>query len=871
MKKWLKAILSCLLCVITSFGVLTGCGGEKDDGMRTVTFELCTELKTNPVLPKEVVKGDVVTKPVVAVSGENPNNEEVEGWYRDREYTQPWSFYTDTVEEDITLYAKWVKKFDVYYFLGEETDTYMFKEQFREGSIITPNESLKHGYRSDGFFADPEHTTPFDFSQPITGHKNIYIHRSDEFYFSAEMIATRFVPQAAPSGAGSKAGTIELAGEGEDQYADINFGYSTAADPHILLQNVTVDISHSKKIKLTMKNLGKAKTIKFFFTAWIDNDTKEYAGESYFTETCAYSYQYKATEVGLTEESPWQEVEIDIANGMLGKSDSKGISAWGESKTLLKLRIDSPYVCTDENDLSNRLLIKSIEGVKDPNYKPLDDSAALKAQFADDNAAEVKAVADAQQAITGFIFPKDNAYAEPVVVEGGKNISLYNKKEGLLMHAPIRGKEMKMVFNAGDKVINMHDYTTLVLRFRNYGYVKNLKVTWEHRYTEYYDANEVGRKGSETFAIPSRTDGIVECEFNMSGANQWKEFFNSLTIEYTSEGIDNAILFESIEFKPYKVTEIPGFNFDDRNIFGLTSTEALDVTYSAPDYATKFKVIDDTQAVVNIDCMANTTYTCAGYELVSLSYKQKSEGITKVNVFLTVDGQEQLYSFDVTVTDKLETISLPIPLGGRVTNFRMTFEGTGEICIGSIRFKANNAIAWDFGTSAAFDKIKTGPKEWSELASYDNNLSAVALAPCDHASPLKYYYGAMKAWKLSSVGNISLADKSKLVIVYYNPGTVEALAFSLGWTEMEDYEENGQMMPWDEKITQPGGTGGSCNLTLQTNMKEGEWAYAEIDLSKFGGLKDDERVNKAITTLFVNHLNGYKEKDTVYIRLINII
>ena len=871
MKKWLKAILSCLLCVITSFGVLTGCGGENDDGMRTVTFELCTELKTNPVLPKEVVKGDVVSKPTVAVSGENPNNEEVEGWYRDREYTQPWSFYTDTVEEDMTLYAKWVKKFDVFYYLGEETDTYMFKEQFREGSMIVPNESLKHGYRSDGFFADPEYTTPFDFSQPITEHKNIYIQRSDEFYFSAEMIATRFTPQAAPSGPGSKAGTIALAGEGDEQYADINFGYSTAADPHILLEYVTVDISHSKKVKFTMKNLGNAKTLKLYFTAWIDNDTKEFAGESYFTESCAYSYQYTSDQINVAEDAPWQEIEIDLASEMLKKADSKGISSWGESKTLLKLRIDSPYVCTDENDLSNRLWIKSIEGVKDPNYKPLDDTAEMKALLVDDDATEVKAVADKQTSITGFIFPKDNASVEPVIVEDAKNITLYDKKEGLLMHAPIRAKEAKVVFNAGDKAINLHDNTTLVIRLRNYGYATNVKVTWEHRYTAEYDKNEIGRKGTETFTIPAKTDGVVECEFNMARANQWKEFLNSLTFEYTSEGVDNAILFESIEFKPYKTTEIAGFNFDDRNMFGLESTDTLEVSYNASDYATKFKVLSDTQAVVSMDYSAYTNFTCAGYEVLTLAYKQKKEGVTKVNVILTVDGQEQVYSFDVVLTDKLETISLPITKGGNVSNFRMTFEGTGEIYIGSIRFKANNAIAWDFGTSAMYDKVVGANKDWPGFASYNSAMSALALAPCGGTDPFKYYYGATKSWGKSETGNVPLTGKSKLAIVYYNPGTVSALAVSIGWTEMVDYEENGTMKPWDEKITQPGGTGGSYHVNLQTGMKAGEWAYAEIDLANFKGLTAEEIDTKAVTTIFVNHLKGLEEKDTVYIRLINII
>ena len=97
MKKWFKTIFSGLLCGLMAFGAACGSNAPVDDGYRTVTFELCTELETNPVLPKEVLKGETVSKPIVAVKGENPENAEVEGWYRDQEYTTPWSFFTDTV------------------------------------------------------------------------------------------------------------------------------------------------------------------------------------------------------------------------------------------------------------------------------------------------------------------------------------------------------------------------------------------------------------------------------------------------------------------------------------------------------------------------------------------------------------------------------------------------------------------------------------------------------------------------------------------------------------------------------------------------------------------------------------------------------
>ena len=870
MKKWLKAILSCLLCIMTMFGTLTGCV-EKDDGMCTVTFDLCTDLQTNPVLPKEVAKGETVYRPAVAVSGDNPNKSEVEGWYLDKEYTQPWSFSTDVVETDITLYAKWINNYTVYYYLGDETEKEMFKTTLREGSMIIPDQTLSDGYRSDGFFADPEHTQPF-VPHAIEQDTKIYIQRSNEFYFSGKMIAERFKPQASPSGAGSTAGSITLGGEGDEQYADVNFGYSTAADPHILLQNVTVDISHSKKIRVTMKNLGEAKSLKFYFVAcynkWNDMENKEFVGEEYFTEACAYTYTYTDDQKKMKESDPWMVIDIDITNGLLNREGSNGISSWGVATTLLKLRIDSGYVSKSEDDLSNRLLIKSIEGLADPSYPGLSDSAAVKSVLVDDNATEVQAAASAQKDIVGWVFPKDNAAATPVVEEGKVGFTTYQKKNGLLLYAPFRTNGAKLELAAGAEEISLVDNTTLVIRLRNFGYATTLKATWVNRYSP----TDIGREGTETFTIFARSEEVVEYEFNMSRSKNWAEFLHTLTLEYTSVGVDNAILIESIEFKPYKAADIAGFNFDDRNMFGLTTVEnVMEVSYNASDYATRFKVLDDTQAVVNKNLSGYRYFTNAGYQLFTLSYKQKKEGVSKVNVYLTVDGQEQLFAFEVGASNKLTTVDLPITKGGNISNFRMTFEGNGDIYIASLRFKANNPIAWDFGASAGFEKIKSANKDWSKTGSYDNGLSALALAPCGGSEPTKYYYGAAKMWGKSETGNVPLADKTKVVIVYYNPGTVSALAISIGWTEMVDYEEEGVMKPWDEKIVQPGGTGGSYHVNLETNMKAGEWAYAEIDLSMFKGLTAEERVNKAIGSLFVCHWKGKEEKDTVYIRLLSII
>ena len=87
MKSWKKSLLAVLLCVFGAIFTLgaVACGGKKpakDPNICTVTFELCTPegLTTNVVAPKEVKKGSTVTKPIVAVLSDNPNNSEVDAW-----------------------------------------------------------------------------------------------------------------------------------------------------------------------------------------------------------------------------------------------------------------------------------------------------------------------------------------------------------------------------------------------------------------------------------------------------------------------------------------------------------------------------------------------------------------------------------------------------------------------------------------------------------------------------------------------------------------------------------------------------------------------------------------------------------------------
>ena len=182
MKKWLKSILTSALalvmfsgCSILPFGSSeqSSSSVEQEDDMCTVSFELCTDLKTNYIEAQEVEKGDIVTKPSVSIVGENTDRMEVEAWYTDAEYTTKWNFLIDTVEEDMTLYAKWIKKFAVNYYLGDAVDKPMYTQYLKEGEIIEPREDLADGYESKGFFANAAQTKEFEFGNPITQDVNV--------------------------------------------------------------------------------------------------------------------------------------------------------------------------------------------------------------------------------------------------------------------------------------------------------------------------------------------------------------------------------------------------------------------------------------------------------------------------------------------------------------------------------------------------------------------------------------------------------------------------------------------------------------------------------------------------------------------------
>lgn len=841
-KKWLLLITVCLTGIFTllAFGACLG-GEKKEDNTATVTFDTCIELKTNNVLAQTVEKGSTITKPIVSIIEENPDNLEVEGWYTDKEYTTEWSFLLNTVEEDMTLYAKWVANYTVSYYLGEETTKPMWQEKVRDEAPLTLIQELSDGYDSDGFFYDKEYTMPVEEGVPVTSNLEIYIHRSEYFYFSGGMIGRRFEPVAAPSGAGSTPGSIEIKGEGEEEYAEVNFGYSTAADPYIWLRNVTVDISASQKVEVTFKNLGSATALKFYFLVWYADNTP-IAGQS-FNEAAACTHYYTEEQMNMTEEDEWVTVVLDFAK----ESINNGLSVWGNAATMVQLRIQSGYVSENEEDLSNVVLIKSIKGIADDTYISTEDSDAFKAELQSDNAEDLQAVANAQEQVTGWVFPKNNAC---VNMENPETGNIYEKTEGILLYSNFRATSTYVFNLAEGQNINLDELTTVTIRLKNMGYATSFELHYR---------NTNSRKSSYDVKIAQRTTDFVDYKLNLFGAYNYNGLLDNISIVYESAGNDNGLLIESITFSEYQPSQVVGLNFNDKEFCGIQATEDVAMTYEKAsenpleNSGTNFTVSKDGAAVEK----TFTSFATHGYDKLNLSYVLPADSnIEKVIFDLTVDGETKSYEFAVTACDKATNVQLPYEQYGYLTSLRIRFIGTGAIRLCQFAFGLSTENGVDFSNNSAITVMEN--IKWNGLASYDPDVGALKYSYVQGETPKFYFGAALDSASKYGTGNISLCGRTKMVFIYQNRTASSQIMIGLGTTNIA---KEG----WQTEVSQPGDSAGYRTFyNLKTNMKEDEWAAYEIDFNWIG-MNESTLNNLAITCVLFSPSNSlYLRSFAVY-------
>ncbi len=153
----------------------------------TVHFELCTDLDTTSVNDREVEAGAFLEEPEVYVTGQNEENWGIGGWYRDKDYEAQWDFDFDTVESDLTLYAKWEKNPQcTVNFWTLDSDKAIYTAQIRKGLTTSPCDDKFIGREVLGYYTDKEMTKEYDFAEKVNKNLDLWVKLSDYIYFSPE-------------------------------------------------------------------------------------------------------------------------------------------------------------------------------------------------------------------------------------------------------------------------------------------------------------------------------------------------------------------------------------------------------------------------------------------------------------------------------------------------------------------------------------------------------------------------------------------------------------------------------------------------------------------------------------------------------------
>ena len=96
------------------------------------------------------------------------------GWYSDKDFNTKWNFDTDTVTEDINLYAKWtVCTYTVTFNTNGGSDVDSLSVDYGE-KVEKPADPTREGYTFDGWYSDKDFKTAWDFNTPITADTTLY-------------------------------------------------------------------------------------------------------------------------------------------------------------------------------------------------------------------------------------------------------------------------------------------------------------------------------------------------------------------------------------------------------------------------------------------------------------------------------------------------------------------------------------------------------------------------------------------------------------------------------------------------------------------------------------------------------------------------
>lgn len=142
------------------------------DKYYTVTFSSEGEAVINPET-LDVLEGTTIKAPTAEREGYR-----FIGWFADQNLTDEWNFTTSTVNEAITLYAKWEAiEYIGVEFISDDVPTVVSVEKGLKVSAPVIN---KPGYDLVGWYTDQSFTHLYDFNNPVNEELTLYAYWIEE-------------------------------------------------------------------------------------------------------------------------------------------------------------------------------------------------------------------------------------------------------------------------------------------------------------------------------------------------------------------------------------------------------------------------------------------------------------------------------------------------------------------------------------------------------------------------------------------------------------------------------------------------------------------------------------------------------------------
>ena len=772
------------------------------EGYALVHFDTQTDLETNVIDDQTVKIGSFAKEPYVVCPKNLDVKQKISGWYEESSFQNKWDFTANPVTKNMTLYAKWVDMINISYYLKGSTSPIWVVNNASRGEPLELHDELCDGYEFYGYFSDKNCTVPFDLKAPLTEDTTVYMYRGETLHLNANSIKRRFNMMAA-GGSGSTAGNIsevKLDPSGVS-CVDVNFGYSTSADPYMVITNPQIDISKSQKLKIKFKNFGASTSLAFYWVSQYADGS--YAGNvRYDTEANSAHYQLNGFECYMSEDDPWIEREFDLSEKF-----TYGISTWANSVTLIRLRIQFGYISRNIHDTSNIIRIASIDAISDDKNVGFKDSNIVSNMLVNDSESELISASNAQVQNQGVIFPKNRDLISNTVAK------YYVKKEGLLLYAEYGSDISRYVFNVSGQNIDANLFSFLSIRLRNYSYISSVNV-YINTLNE-STGRTVSNVMSAALAIRMNKFGVVDLNFyskpNMSGIIQ------SFSIEFNYNGVDNAILLESMTIKENKSLQIPGFNFNDPRNAGFVSNSDVSVSLNKAQATSKFVANNSTST---ISYVLDYTLDITPYSFMEFSYYKLKNGVNSLEISIKTNDAWQSYQVDLgDVSSELITAKFNLKDTGPVQEVKFVFSGAGELEISAIKFVLDEATSWDISDSNVYARMLG---DWSEPIAYiEDQQAALFTTGSEH---MRYYFGFSYDSGFRNFGNICLENKTAIYLIYKNMnsyGTPFINVYAVDSNTEQDYLTSyNEVSPFISNAT----------FNIEKNMDDRSWKVAKIDI-----------------------------------------